>query len=87
VLRECRKSAGISQGRLAEAAGLDRSFISLVERGIQSPNIVILLRIAEVLGVAASELIAQTEASIGLVPAEGRSSPPAQPGARKRRDH
>jgi transcriptional regulator with XRE-family HTH domain len=61
VLRESRRAAGFSQEQLAEAAGLDRSFISLVERGIQSPNIVVLLRIAEILGVAASELIAQTE--------------------------
>jgi transcriptional regulator with XRE-family HTH domain len=49
---------------LAAAAGLDRSFISLVERGIQSPNIVVLLKIATVLKVPASELIAKTEAAI-----------------------
>lgn len=36
----------MSQEQLAAAAGLDRSFISMVERGIQSPNIVILLKIA-----------------------------------------
>jgi transcriptional regulator with XRE-family HTH domain len=52
----------MSQEQLAEAAGLDRSFISLVERGIQSPNVVVLLRVAEVLKVPAAELIAATEA-------------------------
>lgn len=51
----------MSQEQLAEAAGLDRSFISLVERGIQSPNIVILLKIAEVLKVPAADLIAKME--------------------------
>jgi transcriptional regulator with XRE-family HTH domain len=86
VLRECRKKAGISQEQLAEAAGFDRSFISLVERGIQSPNIVVLLRIAEVLGIAASEVIARTECAVRLAPADARAARPVQPGARKRRD-
>src|ERR1035438_3248497 len=44
VLRECRQGKGMSQEQLAAAAELDRSFISMVERGIQGPNIVILLK-------------------------------------------
>lgn len=64
VLRAARQEKGLSQEQLAEAAGLDRSFISLVERGIQSPNIVILLKIANVLGVSASELVAKTESAM-----------------------
>ncbi len=51
----------MSQEQLAEAAGLDRSFISLVERGIQSPNLVVLLKIAEVLSVSAADLVARVE--------------------------
>jgi transcriptional regulator with XRE-family HTH domain len=66
ALREARRSKGISQEDLAERSGLDRSFISLVERGIQSPNIAVLLKVAEVLGVSAANLIAQTEATVGL---------------------
>lgn len=68
VLRECRKGAGLSQEQMAVKAGLDRSFLSMVERGIQSPNIVVLFRIAEVLGVPASELIARTEAGAQVPP-------------------
>jgi transcriptional regulator with XRE-family HTH domain len=68
VLREYRDRKGLSQEQLAEAAGLDRSFISLVERGIQSPNIIILLKIAEVLKVSAAELIAKTEATTRAQP-------------------
>jgi transcriptional regulator with XRE-family HTH domain len=64
VLRELRQNKEMSQEQLAEAADLDRSFISLVERGIQSPNIAILFRIASVLRVKASELIARTEAEM-----------------------
>jgi transcriptional regulator with XRE-family HTH domain len=51
------------KGHLA-AAELDRSFISMVERGIQSPNIVILLKIAGALGVPAAEMIAKMETAI-----------------------
>jgi transcriptional regulator with XRE-family HTH domain len=66
VLREFRQAKGLSQEQLAEIAGLDRSFVSLVERGIQSPNILILLKLAEVLGVRASTLIERTEEVLGL---------------------
>jgi transcriptional regulator with XRE-family HTH domain len=54
----------MSQEQLAEAAGLDRSFLSMVERGIQSPNLAVLFKIAEVLGVPAAEMIAKMEAAI-----------------------
>lgn len=62
VLRESRQKKKLSQEGLAEAAGLDRSFVSLVERGIQSPNVMVLLKIADVLEVPAADLIAKTEA-------------------------
>ncbi len=65
ILRECREQKGISQEQLASAADLDRSFISLVERGIQSPNLVILLKIAEVLGVPAADMVAKVESTLG----------------------
>ena len=64
VLREFREKKGMSQEQLADAAGLDRSFISLVERGIQSPNVVVLLKIADVLGAPAAELKAKTESNM-----------------------
>jgi len=35
-----------------------------VERGIQSPNVVILLEISDVLGVRAAELMAKVEVSL-----------------------
>ena len=54
----------MSQEQLAEAAGIDRSFVSLVERGIQSPNVVVLLKIAEVLEIPAASLMAETEAKM-----------------------
>jgi transcriptional regulator with XRE-family HTH domain len=67
-LREARAQKGLSQEQLAEAAGLDRSFVSLVERGIQSPNLVVLLKVAEVLGVSAADLIGRVESSVRTHP-------------------
>jgi len=83
ALRDRRTAAGISQEQLAEAAGLDRSFISLVERGIQSPNIVVLLKIAEVLGVAASELIAQMESAMRAGQPEDRNPTSSRVGRKR----
>jgi transcriptional regulator with XRE-family HTH domain len=61
-----------------EGAELDRSFISLVERGIQSPNLVVLFKIAGVLGVSAAEMLAKTEALLHV-----RSPPAMQRKSRK----
>ena len=61
MLRDARQAKKLSQEDLAEAAGLDRSFVSLVERGIQTPNLVVLLKISKVLGVSASVLVADVE--------------------------
>jgi transcriptional regulator with XRE-family HTH domain len=51
----------MSQERLADCTGLDRSFISLIERGIQTPNLVVLFKLGEILELPASELVIQTE--------------------------
>jgi transcriptional regulator with XRE-family HTH domain len=39
ALREIRQSKKISQERLALEGGFDRTYISLIERGINSPTI------------------------------------------------
>jgi transcriptional regulator with XRE-family HTH domain len=70
VLRETRQGKGLSREQLAAAGDLDRSFISMVERGIQSPNIVVLLKIANVLKVPAAELIARTVVDLRLAPSK-----------------
>lgn len=48
-LRLLRESKGLSQEELAARAGLDRSYISLVERGRRSPTVNTLVKIADVL--------------------------------------
>ena len=46
-----RMAVGISQEDLADQVGLDRTYISGIERGIRNPTFLVLLRLAQVLGV------------------------------------
>jgi transcriptional regulator with XRE-family HTH domain len=45
VLRQKREKLGISQEELAERAGVDRTYISILERGLKSPTLETLERI------------------------------------------
>jgi transcriptional regulator with XRE-family HTH domain len=65
ALREFRKATGISQEQFALDGGFDRTYISLLERGISSPTIRALFKLAQMLGVAPSEIVKRTEALVG----------------------
>jgi len=60
-LREAREAAGLTQERLAFKAGVDRTHISILERGLQSPTVDTLIRVCRALGISASEIIARVE--------------------------
>jgi transcriptional regulator with XRE-family HTH domain len=45
-LREQRQAAGLSQEQLAAKAGLHRTYISQLERGIKSPTLDVLAALA-----------------------------------------
>jgi transcriptional regulator with XRE-family HTH domain len=49
-VKSARTRVGLSQEALAFAAGVDRSYVSQLERGIANPSIAILIRLARVLG-------------------------------------
>ena len=55
----------MSQEALALECGLDRSYVSLLERGLRSPTVRTLFRLAEVLKTTPSELARRTEAIVG----------------------
>lgn len=57
-IKATRTSSGMSQQGLADASGLDRSYISLVEQGKQNPTIGVVLKIADALDVSIGELMA-----------------------------
>lgn len=51
-----RKEAGLTQEKLGELTGLDRGYISGVERGVRNPAIVNIEKIAKALKVKAAKL-------------------------------
>ncbi len=61
VIRQCRKCAGKSQEVLSGLAGLDRTHYSKIERGLRSPNLETLFKIAHALNMKPHELIRQIE--------------------------
>ena len=56
-IQDIRKSRGMNQGQLAEAAGVDRAYISLVENGKQNLTLAALVRLSEALSVPVSGVI------------------------------
>lgn len=55
-VRELRLSHGWSQEDFAHRANLDRTYVSGIERGARNPTLDIIHRLAETLGVPATEL-------------------------------
>ena len=64
ALRKIREGRKVSQERLALEAGLDRTYISLIERGVRSPTIRTLVKVAEVLKVPPSQIVQQMEVDL-----------------------
>jgi transcriptional regulator with XRE-family HTH domain len=60
VLRAARVSAGLSQEGLALACDIDRTYVSLLERGIRQPTLGTIFALSEHLGTAAESLVAKT---------------------------
>lgn len=64
VLRRARKRAGISQEKLALDAGLDRTFVSALERGVRQPSLTTLFVLSSTLNIAPHVLVKQTQATM-----------------------
>jgi transcriptional regulator with XRE-family HTH domain len=56
-LRRLRTDKGWSQEELADRAGLHRTYVSGVERGVRNPTITIVAALAKALGVPPAELL------------------------------
>jgi transcriptional regulator with XRE-family HTH domain len=65
VLRRLRQEAGLSQEQLAHAAERHRTYVSLVERGRNSPSLRTLFRLADSLHLNPSEILRLVEEEIG----------------------
>lgn len=55
-LREIRRLSNTSQEQLANRAGLDRTYISLLERGLRNPSLECIERLAKALDVTINDL-------------------------------
>jgi transcriptional regulator with XRE-family HTH domain len=62
ALRELRTERGVSQEAVALDAGLNRGYYSGVERGVRNVSLTNIVKIADALGVPASEVLVRAEA-------------------------
>jgi transcriptional regulator with XRE-family HTH domain len=58
-VRQARRQAGLSQEELAAQAGLDRTYVSQVERRKRNVTIIVLARLAAALGTTPDRLLAR----------------------------
>lgn len=56
-LTELRRAKGWSQEELADEAGLHRTYVSGVERGVRNPSLMVLDRLAKALGTPLAALL------------------------------
>jgi len=61
VLRRLRKDKGLSQEELAHQSDLDRTYISLLERGLRQPSLSSILQLSKSLGVSSADILAEVE--------------------------
>ena len=75
-LRKLRVKSDLSQENLAVDAGIDRTYVSRLERGVQNPSVVVLEKLATALGVKIGDLF--------LAPRAGEKFPNPLRGGRKK---
>ncbi len=76
-LRRHRVAKGLSQEKLALEAGIDRSYVGRIERGLENVTVTTLELLADALGVKVAELFVEVDAN--------SSRPPPLRSGRKRK--
>ena len=61
ALKRLRKDRKLSQEELADLSGLDRSYISILERNLKLPSLYTILALASGLGIKASDFMMEME--------------------------
>ncbi len=61
ALKARRMALSVSQEELAYRAGVDRTFVSRIERGIRQPTITTIFSLSHALEISASELVKDVE--------------------------
>jgi transcriptional regulator with XRE-family HTH domain len=57
AIRRAREQRGIAQSVIADAAGISLTYLSLLERGENTPTLTVVFRLCDALGISASELV------------------------------
>ena len=65
LLRTVRNEVRLMREKLTHDAEIDRTFVSLIERGERQPTVRVLFKLAAALRIPASQLILWTEKQIG----------------------
>ena len=61
LVRQRRQALGISQEELGYRAGLDRTYVSGLERGIRNPSLTAIVSLAQGFGISVSDLASRLE--------------------------
>ena len=64
TLRKLRKNNKFSQEKLSQESGLDRTYISLLERGLRQPSLSSILQLSKALNVSSVEVVSAVEAML-----------------------
>lgn len=84
-LRRYRREKGFSQEELAHRAGIDRTYVSSLERRVYAAGIDVLDRLAVALGIQAADLLMPPEMERkGLPQRQLRCRPPKSRGGLRR---
>lgn len=60
-MRRHRKAAGLSQEELADRVGIDRTYVSALERCVHAASVDLLDKVAKALGIEAADLLKRPE--------------------------
>lgn len=66
-VRRCRKLRGMTQEQLALEVGMERSYVSDLERGTRNPSVRALGRLAEALKVEPKELLEDPDCLMRII--------------------
>jgi len=61
ILRRFRIKIKCSQEKLSQESGLDRSYISLLERGLRQPSLTSILQLSKALNISSVDFISEVE--------------------------
>lgn len=75
-LRKRRTELGLSQEELAHRAGIDRTYISALERSLYNAGIDVVESLAREMGVEAADLLRRASPGTSVIPRRRKSAEP-----------